>query len=159
MQISTNKVVSFDYTLKNAAGEVLDSSDGGKPLTYLHGHDNIVPGLEKAIEGSNEGDEISVVVPPEEGYGPYREELVQKVPMKAFEGTGEVRPGMRFHAESPGGPTIVTVREVSGEEVTIDANHALAGQDLHFDVSVRKVRAATDTEIEHGHVHDGSGHD
>lgn len=152
MQIATNTVVSLDYTLKNAKGEVLESSGDNRTLTYLHGHDNLVPGLEKALEGSSEGDELSVVVSPEEGYGQYRDDLVQKVPMAAFEGVGEVKPGMRFHAEAPGGPVIVTVRDVSGEEVTVDANHELAGQDLHFDVEVKNVRAATNEEIEHGQV-------
>lgn len=150
MQIEENTVVSFDYTLRNQDGDVIDTSEGREPLTYLHGHDNIVPGLEQAIEGSSEGEELSVTVKPEDGYGPYREELVQDVPMEIFSGVDKVEPGMRFQAQSDAGPMVVTVKEVGDEQVTVDGNHVLAGQDLLFDVAIRDVRGATPEEIEQG---------
>lgn len=150
MQIAEDTVVSFDYTLRNSEGEVIDTSDGREPLSYLHGHDNIVPGLEKAMEGSSEGEELSVTVKPEDGYGPYREELVQTVPREIFSGVDQVEPGMRFQAQSDAGPMVVTVKEVGDEEVTVDGNHVLAGQDLNFDVAIRDVRSATPEEVEQG---------
>lgn len=159
MQIAENTVVSFDYTLRDSGGETLDSSEGREPLTYLHGHGNIVPGLEKAMDGHDEGDEFSVTVAPEEGYGPHREELVQNVPRSSFQGIEQLEPGMRFQAESSAGPMIVTVKDVGEEEVTVDGNHVLAGRELQFEVAVKEVRGATEEEIAHGHVHDGDDHE
>lgn len=158
MQAQRDNVVSIHYVLRDTEGEVIDQSAEGQPLSYLHGHENIVPGLEKAIEGHGEGDEVRATVEPDEGYGPYREELVQKVSRDAFQGVDELAPGMSFRAESDAGPMIVTIKEVEGEEVTVDGNHVLAGQTLDFSVSVSDVRQATETEIEHGHVHDESEH-
>jgi len=152
MEASPDTVVTIDYTLKGDNEEVIDTSEGREPLSYLHGHGNIVPGLEKAIEGKTEGDEISVTVEPEEGYGPHRPELVQNVSMEAFAGIGEVEPGMKFNAESAQGPLIVTVTRIEGEQVTIDANHDLAGKELNFDVTVRDVREASQQELEQGKV-------
>lgn len=156
MQIAPDTVVSIQYTLRNTNGDVLDSSEGGEPLAYLHGHNNIIPGLEKALEGSQQGEEVSVTVNPEEGYGQYSEDLVQSVPMDAFQGVEKVEPGMQFQAESDQGPMVVTVKEVGEEEVVVDGNHVLAGQQLDFSVTVDEVRAASSEELEHGHVHDGS---
>lgn len=154
MQAQRDNVVSIHYVLRDTDGEVIDQSADGQPLAYLHGHGNIVPGLEKAIEGHTSGDEVKATVSPEEGYGPYREELVQKVSRDAFQGVDELAPGMSFRAESDAGPMIVTIREVEGEEVTVDGNHVLAGQTLDFTVNVEDVRKASETELEHGHVHD-----
>lgn len=150
MQIANNTVVSIDYTLTGDDGQVIDSSDGREPLVYLHGHQNIIPGLEKAIEGAAEGDELEVSVQPEEGYGPYREELVQDVPRDAFEGVDKVEPGMSFRAESNAGPMTVVVRDVGDEAVTVDGNHMLAGKVLNFKVAIKDVREATEAEIEQG---------
>lgn len=155
MQIAENTVVSFDYTLRDNDGEVLDTSEGREPLTYLHGHQNIVPGLEKAMEGKSAGEELSVTVPPEEGYGPYQEELVQTVPLEIFQGVEQVEPGMRFQAQSQAGPMLVTVKEVEGEQVTVDGNHALAGQELNFDVSIKDIRPATEEEVAQGQIANG----
>lgn len=146
MQIKANTVVSIDYTLTGDNGEVIDTSEGREPLVYLHGHGHIIPGLENAIEGKSEGDELSISVQPEDGYGPYREELVQDVPRSAFDGVDKVEPGMSFNAESAAGPMTVTVREVGDETVTVDANHALAGQVLNFEVAIKSVREATEAE-------------
>lgn len=150
MQIAQNTVVSIDYTLRNTEGEVIDTSEGREPLSYLHGHGQIIPGLEKALEGGSAGDELSVTVPPEEGYGPHQEELVQQVPKSAFDGVDKVEPGMQFQAESSAGPMIVTVKEIVDDTVTVDGNHALAGQELQFAVTVQDVREATEAEVSGG---------
>ena len=150
MQISENSVVSFDYTLTDDAGQVIDTSEGREPLVYLHGHSNIIPGLEKAMEGQQAGEEMTVQVAPEEGYGPYRDELVQEVPKSAFDGVDKVEPGMSFRAESNAGPMTVTVRAVGDDTVTVDGNHALAGKVLNFQVAIKSVREATADEIDQG---------
>ncbi len=152
MQISQNTVVSIDYTLTGDDGQVIDTSEGREPLVYLHGHQNIIPGLEKAIEGAAEGDELEVNVEPEEGYGPYRDELVQDVPHDAFAGIDKVEPGMSFRAESDAGPMTVVVREVGDDAITVDGNHMLAGKVLNFKVAIKGVREATESEVEQGTV-------
>ncbi len=152
MQISQDTVVSIDYTLTGDDGQVIDTSEGREPLVYLHGHQNIIPGLEKAIEGASEGDELEVAVEPEEGYGPYRDELVQDVPRDAFAGVDKVEPGMSFRAESNAGPMTVVVREVGDDTVTVDGNHMLAGKVLNFKVAIKGIREATEAEIQQGTV-------
>ncbi len=158
MEIAPNTVVSFDYTLTNDAGETLDTSADQGPMAYLHGHEQIIPGLETAMDGRKTGDSFSVTIEPEDGYGSRREELVQTVPRSAFEGVEHIEAGMSFQAEGPQGPMLVTVAEVSEDAVTVDGNHQLAGTTLHFDIAVTEVRAATEQELEHGHVH-ADGHD
>ncbi|MBS9404454.1 peptidylprolyl isomerase [Halomonas sp. TRM85114] len=159
MQIAQNSVVAFHYTLTNDAGEVLDSSEGREPLTYLHGAGNIVPGLEKELEGHKAGEKIQATVVPEEGYGEKQSQLVQEVPRDAFQGVESVEPGMQFQAQTQGGPLMVTVTQVEGDTVVVDGNHPLAGQTLNFDVEIAEVRAASEEEVEHGHVHgEGDGH-
>lgn len=154
MNIDDKCVVSFHYTLTNGDGEKLDSSDGRDPLSYLHGAGNIVPGLENALNGKTAGDALKVVVEPAEGYGDFRPELVQKVPRTAFEGVDKIEAGMQFQAQGQDGQVqMITVQDVTEDEITVNANHPLAGQVLHFDVKVEAVRAATDEEIEHGHAH------
>jgi FKBP-type peptidyl-prolyl cis-trans isomerase SlyD len=154
VKIADNRVVAIDYTLTDDEQNELDSSSGREPLKYLHGAQNIIPGLEKALAGKAEGDEVQVTVQPEEAYGPVNPDLIQKAPLSAFQGVEEVKPGMQFQAEGPNGQTqIITVREVHDDGVDIDANHPLAGQVLHFDVKIQEVREATDEEVEHGHVH------
>ena len=154
MKIGTNQVVSIDYELKNDDGEVLDSSAGQEPLTYLHGTGGLIPGLEKALEGKTAEDELEVTIPPEEAYGEFNDTLVQKVTTAAFEGVENVEPGMQFQAEGNNGELQrIMIVAVEGDDVTIDANHPLAGQTLHFSVQVRDVRAATEDEKAHGHAH------
>lgn len=158
MRIAKNTVVSIDYTLTDTDGSVLDSSRGGAPLAYLHGGGNIIPGLEEALEGKAAGDQLQISVPPEMAYGRRIEELRHKMPRKMFEAKGEIRPGMHFHANGEHGTHTVTVTAVDAEHVTVDANHPMAGKTLNFDVRVVEVRAATDEERAHGHVHGAHGH-
>lgn len=158
MQIESNSVVTLHYTLKDNEGNVIDQSDDGSFL-YLHGAMNIIPGLENALTGKSAGEEISVSVSPEEGYGVKDPERVQEVPKEMFESSDDIAVGTQFHAQSPdGGAIVVTVTEVKDDVVVIDGNHALAGIDLNFDVKVIDVRAASEEEIAHGHVHGPHGH-
>lgn len=158
MQIAANTVAYIQYTLKDDAGTLIDSSRSGEPLVYLHGAGNIIPGLEKALEGKQAGDKVSVKVSPEDGYGVRDEALVQQIPRRSFQGVRELKPGMRFQAQSARGPMQVVITRVQGDLVTVDGNHELAGQALNFDVEVSKVREATAEEIMHGHVHGDGGH-
>lgn len=158
MQIADGLVAYIHYTLKNSAGETLDSSAGGSPLAYLHGAGNIVVGLEKALTGKSAGDKLSVAVTPEEGYGVRDESLIQQIPRRMFQGLREIQPGMRFNAQSDRGMRQVTVMRVAGDLVTVDGNHALAGETLHFDIEITQVRAPTAEETSHGHVHGEGGH-
>lgn len=158
MRIEKDKVVSIDYTLTNLQGEVIDSSKGREPLPYLHGASNIIPGLEAALEGKSSGDQVQVTVQPEQGYGQRDPQLVQGVPRDRFQGVSNIQAGMQFTAQTPQGRRIVTVTKVDEAEVTVDANHPLAGVTLNFDVTVKDVRDATPEELQHGHVHGPGGH-
>lgn len=159
MQIAANTAVSIDYTLTNDAGEVIDSSAGGAPLVYLHGAGNIIPGLERALEGKQSGDRLQVAVEPEDAYGEYSAELVATLNRSMFEGVDELEVGMQFHASAPDGSMqIVTIRDLDGDAVIVDGNHPLAGQRLNFDVTVVSVRDANAEEIAHGHIHGEGGH-
>ena len=161
MQVAKNKVVAIDYTLTNPQGEVLDSSRGGEPLSYLHGARNIIPGLEQALEGRAAGEEVHVTVPPEQAYGTRNEQLVQEVPRTMFGDPGrEITPGMQFQGRTAEGMHLVTVAGLSpdGQTVRIDANHPLAGQTLVFNVKVVDVRDVTQEEIDPGHAHGPEGH-
>jgi len=158
MLIAQDKVVLIHYTLKNDEGEVIDSSSGRDPLAYLHGQGNIIPGLEKALEGKQAGDKLSVRVEPSEGYGTRDARLIQEVPRQQF-GSANVQPGMQFHAQTAQGHTrVVTVTGIAGDMVTVDGNHPLAGENLNFDVEVTNVRDASEEELSHGHVHGPGGH-
>ena len=158
MQIAERTVASFHYTLTNDAGDVVDSSQGGDPLSYLHGVGNIVPGLEKAMVGRGVGDSFQVRVVPEEGYGQHHPQLVQDVPRSAFAGVDTIEPGMQFQARSPQGVQNVVVTQVTADTVTVDGNHPLAGEHLNFAIEIVEVRAASEEEIAHGHVHGPHGH-
>ncbi len=151
------KVVSINYTLKNADGEILDTSEGREPLAYLHGGGNIIPGLESAITGKSVGDALNVVIEPDQAYGHRNEAQVGKVARSDLQGVGEISVGSQLQAETPEGPRIVVVVEMDEESVTIDANHPLAGETLHFDVTVSEVRDPTPEELQHGHAHDPDG--
>jgi FKBP-type peptidyl-prolyl cis-trans isomerase SlyD len=158
MQIAQNAVAAFHYTLTDDEGQVIDSSKGREPLTYLHGGGQIVPGLEKQMEGRGAGDKFTADVTPEEGYGVHHAELLQEVPREAFQGVEDIQPGMQFQGRGPQGEINVTVTKVEDGKVFIDGNHPLAGKTLHFDIEVTNVREATGEELEHGHVHGEGGH-
>ena len=158
MQITENSAVRFHYTLTGKDGQVIDSSDVGEPLPYLHGHGQIVPGLEGALAGKKAGDKLEVQVPAAEGYGEHHDFMVQEVPRAAFQGVDTIEPGMQFQAQTGQGGMTVTVTAVTEDTVTVDGNHPLAGQDLYFSVEIVDVRAATEEELAHGHVHGPGGH-
>ncbi|MFZ0871512.1 MAG: peptidylprolyl isomerase [Rhodanobacter sp.] len=158
MQIAQNSVAAFHYTLTDDHGQVIDSSEGREPLTYLHGSGQIVPGLEKQMEGRKSGDKFTADVAPEDGYGVHHAELMQEVPMEAFQGVEDIQPGMQFQGRGPQGEINVTVTKVEDGKVFIDGNHPLAGQTLHFAIEVTDVRAASGEELAHGHVHGEGGH-
>lgn len=152
MEIASNRVASIHYTLTNDEGQVIDRSPEDQPLSYLHGAGNIVPGLERALEGKSAGDTFNVDVTPEEGYGQRNDGLIQTVPREAFQGVDSINPGMQFRAQTDNGPLVVTVVEVDDAQVKIDGNHPLAGQTLHFAIEVANVREASEQEKQVGHV-------
>ncbi len=154
LMIGENSVVSMHYKLTDNDGNVIDSSEGMEPLTYLHGAGNIIPGLEKALLGKVEKDALTVKVSPVDGYGEVMQELVETVPKVAFQGVDTIEPGMSFEAQDPNGQMQrIVVKKVEGDMFTVDANHPLAGVELNFDVNIVSVREATEEEISHGHVH------
>lgn len=158
MQIKQNSVVNIHYTLTNDAGEVLDSSAGKEPLMYMHGHQNIIPGLENALLGKAAGEQLKVSIEPAEAYGEHDIAAIQQVPREAFATVPDLAVGMQLNGRSPEGPIAVTVVEIHDDFVMVDANHPLAGQRLNFDVTIDSVRDATASELEHGHAHGGDGH-
>lgn len=159
MQIAANKVVLIHYTLRDDKGEILDSSDGNDPLAYLHGHQNIVPGLESELEGLSAGASKNVTVAPEDGYGKRREDAVQQVPLDEFPEEIPREVGLQIFAEGPDGEHFpLWIKDVDDKNITLDGNHPLAGETLHFDVSVVEVRDASAEELAHGHVHGPGGH-
>lgn len=153
MKITKNVVPSIAYQVRTQDGVLVDEAPVNQPLEYLHGHNNLVEGLEKALEGKVVGDTFEVRVSPEEGYGEYNENMVQRVPKDVFMGVDELEVGMRFIADTDLGPLPVVITEVDGDEVVVDGNHMLAGQELLFSVEVVATREATLEEIAHGHIH------
>jgi FKBP-type peptidyl-prolyl cis-trans isomerase SlyD len=158
MKVGDKKVVSIHYTLTSDEGEVLDSSIGEAALVYLHGRGNIISGLEKALHGKAVGDKFKVRIEPEEAYGELESDRVQVISRDMFEGINTIEVGMQFHADVSSGPGVVTVVNIEGDDITIDGNHPLAGQALTFDVEIVAVRAATEDELAHGHVHGAGCH-
>ncbi len=164
MQITQHSAVTIHYRLTDAKGQLIESSFEADPMVYLHGMENLIPGLEKALEGKSKGDTLEVTIESEEAYGPYHDGLRQEVPLEAFGDIQDIVPGMRFIAETEMGQRPVQVTEVLDNSVIVDGNHPLAGQSLTFNVEVMDVREATAEEIAHGHIHahggcGGHGHD
>jgi len=164
MQIAEKTVVTIHYTLTNVEGKVLDSSVGEEPLSYLHGTGMIVPGLEKALLGKNEGEQVKVTIPAAEAYGEHQDGMVQTIARSEFP-DGDIEVGMQFRAHGPHGSRILSVTAIDDKNVTVDGNHPLAGKDLNFDVKVVSVREATEEDMSEGgggccggHDH-GEGHD
>ena len=160
MKVGKDKVVLMHYTLKNDAGDVIDSSDGADPLPFLQGHGNIIPGLESALEGSKVGDKLDVSIKPEEGYGERMKDAIQEIPSSALKGIDEVKVGMQLQSQDQDGNAfLVNVTKIEDDKITVDGNHPLAGQTLHFSVSIESIRKAEAEELSHGHVHaDGQHH-
>jgi FKBP-type peptidyl-prolyl cis-trans isomerase SlyD len=158
VEIAADRVVTIHYTLKDDSGTVLDSSAGGEPLVYIQGHGNLIAGLEKALEGKKSGHALAISIAPADGYGVRDEALIQRVPRRALQPSGEIRKGMQFQARTDNGMRMFTVTAVVGDMVALDGNHPLADKTLHFDVQVVDVREASSEEMEHGHVHGPGGH-
>lgn len=156
--IEDKKVITLEYQVTDEKGEVIDTSEGQDPLVYLHGAQNIIPGLENALAGKNLNDTFDVTVEPKDAYGEYNEEMVQVVPRSAFEGVESVEPGMAFTAQTQGGPVQLMVTGVEGDDITVDPNHPLSGKTLGFTGKIIEIRDATEEEVEHGHAHGAGGH-
>ncbi|QOY61702.1 peptidylprolyl isomerase [Lysobacter sp. H21R4] len=152
MEIADRRVATVHYTLQLDDGTQVHSSYSAQPLVYLHGAGKLMPGLEKALAGKKVGDRLKAVVPPEEGYGPRHEQLVQTVPLSAFEDVDMVKPGAKFLTETAQGPVLATVLTVDGDRIKVDGNHELSGKTLHFDLRVVDVREATLGELTQGDV-------
>ena len=157
MQIADGTVVAMDYELKDDEGTLLDQSQPGQPLTYLHGHKNIIPGLEASLVGKAAGETVEVRVAPEDGYGVTNPSLEQVVPRDRFQGVESLEVGMQFQANTEQGPVSVRVVKVDDDDVTVDGNHPLAGQTLHFSVQIDDVRDATEEELAQGHIQASGG--
>lgn len=160
MRIAQNRVVQMHYKLTDEEGNTIDTSEGQEPLAYIQGIGNVIPGLEDALEGKAKGEKLQVTIAPEDGYGPRVDEMVQTVAKEGFisdEGE-ELVAGMQVQIETNNGPSIAMVTKIEGEDVILDLNHPLAGVTLNFDIEVVDVRASTEEEIEHGHVHGPGGH-
>ncbi|MEZ5536115.1 MAG: peptidylprolyl isomerase [Thiolinea sp.] len=155
MQIAQNSVASLSYVLTDTKGEVLDEATTEAPFVYLHGANNIIAGLEKALTGKSANDTLEVIIPPAEAYGEHDERLTQQVPREMFGDIDEAQlvPGVQFNAQTNTGHQVITIAKVEGDTITIDGNHPLAGEALHFDVTVLDVREATAEELQHGHAH------
>ncbi len=159
MVVAQHKVVSIHYkVVDDDSDELIDSSENGDPMTYLHGARNLIPGLEQALEGKQAGDALEVTVEAADAYGEYSEDRVHQVPREALAEVERVEPGVTVVANTEQGPVNLVIVEVGDEEVKLDANHPLAGRRLRFDVSVEEVRDATEEEISHGHAHGPGGH-
>jgi len=159
-KIAADTVVGIHYTLTNDAGEVLDTSSGADPMFYLHGHDNIVPGLERKLSGQPIGAKMKVTVQPADGYGERDARGEQKVPREAFPPNVELEPGMQLALRDPSGEIVpLWVSKIENDVVHVDLNHPLAGEVLHFDVEIVSIRAATSEELQHGHPHGADGHE
>ena len=153
MQVEKNKVIEIDYTLKDDNGQVLDSSEGKQPLSYIQGVGNLIPGVESALEGKSSGERVQITVPPETGYGVRDDSLVLSIERDKFSEVEDLQEGVRFRMETPDGPMIFTVVQIGDAEVLVDGNHPLAGMTLNFDITIQSVRDATSEELDHGHVH------
>ncbi|MBE8167837.1 MAG: peptidylprolyl isomerase [Shewanella sp.] len=153
MKIAQHSAVTVHYRLTDADGQIIEDSFDADPMVYLHGTNSMIPGLEAALEGKEVGNKIDATIAAKDGYGEFVEELRQEVPIDAFGDIEDIVPGMRFMAETDDGEIPVQITEVKDDTVIVDGNHPLAGKELSFHVEVIEVRAATENEIAHGHVH------
>ena len=152
MKVKRNAVVTIDYKLKNEEGDLIDSSESNGQLTYLHGFNNIIPGLEEALEGKQAGDVFNASVPPEKGYGVRDENMVFVLPAENFKvgNEEELVPGMEFDTVVDNTSYILTVVEVNGDKIKVDANHPLSGKNLNFEVKIVNIRESYSDELVQG---------
>jgi len=158
MKIEKNKVVSMHYTLRDQQGTVVDQSQDDGPLSFIQGIGNIIPGLERQMEGKTTGDKFKATITPDDGYGEVRKELIGMVPRNQFENANELEVGMVFEVSNEQGHQLARIIELTADSVKLDANHPMAGQTLFFEIEIINVREAHPTELAHGHVHQGGGH-
>ncbi|WP_089718758.1 FKBP-type peptidyl-prolyl cis-trans isomerase [Candidatus Entotheonella palauensis] len=160
MTIQKDKVVTMHYHLTNSDdGQVLDSSRGNQPLTYLHGTGSLIPGLERELAGLDVGATKTVQVGAADAYGEYDDEMVQTLPRSEFAGIDHLEVGMRLQAQNQDGNTFtVHIAQIEGDQVMIDGNHPLAGMPLTFEIEIVAIRDATTEELQHGHAHGEGGH-
>ena len=158
MKIGPATVAVFHYTLRNEAGEELESSRGSEPTAYLHGAKNIIPGLEAVMTGRSAGDVFSATIEPEQAYGQPDPDKLQRVPIKHLLFKGKLRPGMVVQLNTSDGRIPVTVTKAGRHSADINTNHPLAGEALTFDIEIVDVRAASAEELSHGHAHGPGGH-
>jgi FKBP-type peptidyl-prolyl cis-trans isomerase SlyD len=158
MKIKKDAVVSFRYRLSDSDGVALGDSGDHEPVTYLHGHGSLVPGLEAGLLGLEAGASTTVTVPPEQGYGPRRDLATQRIPIKRLLGSKRPRPGDVVAIQADDGTRQMTVVKVGKFNVDVDPNHPLAGRTLQFEVELLEVRDATAEELAHGHAHGPGGH-
>lgn len=161
MQIDKDSVVTFHYRLSHD-GKELETSETGEPMAYLHGHGNIMEGLEKAIEGKQSGDKLEVTLAAKDAYGERQEGAIQRVPLKHLVGdkkqNAKLKPGMITAINTEEGPRQVVVVKAGKFNVDVDVNHPLAGKELVFNIEITDVRAASEEELAHGHAHGVGGH-
>lgn len=158
MTIQNNSVVQFHYTLKDETGTLIETSSGRDPMAYLHGHNNIIPGLEAAMAGKNVGDSFSVTVTPDQAYGERRADALQRIPVKHLQGAKKWKAGMFAHVQTEQGARQVMIVKVGKFMADVDTNHPLAGRTLVFDIIIDAVRDASEEEVAHGHAHGVGGH-
>jgi len=158
MKIAKDSVVQFNYVLKDADGVVLEQTDTDQPIAYLQGHNNMLAGVEQALEGHEKGESVSVTLPPEQAYGNVREDALMKIPVKHLQGAKKWRPGMIATVNSEKGQHQVTVVKLGRFMVTVDSNHPFAGKTLTFDMDIIDISAATADEISQRHAHGAGGH-
>lgn len=158
MLVAKNKVVLMDYKLEDAQGQLIDSSEG-EAFAFIQGSGQIIPGLERSMEGRQAGDNFKVVIPSKEGYGEKDDSLVETIDRSYLAGIKDLTVGMQVEGQDPNGHVkVLTVKEIHDKEVVLDANHPLAGMDLTFTINIMEVREATSEEMAHGHVHGVGGH-
>ncbi len=158
LSISKDRVVRFHYTITDASGTELESTLDGDPLAILYGHGNVLKGVESALDGAVEGDQLRVTLEAEDAYGERREDWTQRVSKKYLPKTGKLKPGMAVALHTEQGARSVTITKVGNKVVDVDLNHPFAGQALTFALNVVEVREAAPEELSHGHVHGPGGH-
>ena len=159
MRIEKDKVVSFHYSLREEGGNTIESNTDTQPMLYLHGHRNILPGLEEALENKQEGDSVEVTLPPEKAYGMPKENAIQKVPIKHLVSKHKrLLPGTIVKVNTEQGAVDASVVKSGKFMVTLDMNHPFAGKTLIFDITIQAIRDASSDEIAHGHAHGVGGH-